>query len=68
MLRMPKLHLQPGSGRHGGRYVITATSPRQGALDVALIAAAALLFASAAIACLRRRSAPWGSAAAAGLL
>src|SRR5215213_7102386 len=24
MVRMPKLRLQPGSGRHGGRYVITA--------------------------------------------
>jgi hypothetical protein len=68
MLRMPKLHLQPGSGRHGGRYVITATSPRQGAFDVALIALAALVFASAAIACLRRRSAAWGSAPAPGLL
>src|SRR5215212_8030265 len=45
MLRMPKLHLQPGSGRHGGRYVITATSPRRGALDVALIAVTALVFA-----------------------
>ena len=68
MLRMPKLRHQPGSGRDGGRYVIAATSPRRGALDVALIAAAALVFASGAIACLRRRSAPWGSAPAPGLL
>src|SRR4051794_15360005 len=68
MFRMPKLHFQPGSGRHGGRYVISANSPRRGALDVALIAAAALVFASGAIACLRRRSAPWGSEPAPGLL
>ena len=68
MLRMPKLRLQPGSGRHGGRYVISATSPRKGAFDVALIAATALVFASGAIACLHRRSAAWDSAPAPGLL
>jgi hypothetical protein len=67
-LRMPKLRLQPGSGRHGGRYVIAAPPPRRTALDVALVAAAALVFASGAIGCLRRRSAPWGSGPAPGLL
>ena len=67
-LRMPKLRLQPGSGRHGGRYVIATTSSRRGALDVALIAAAALVFVFGAIGCLRRRSAAWTSATAPGLL
>src|SRR4051794_6545229 len=68
MFRMPKLRLQPGSGRHGARYMIAAPPPRRTPLDIALIAAAAaLIFASGAIACLRRRSAPWGSAPAPGL-
>lgn len=68
MVRMPKIRLQPGSGRHGGRYVMSATSPRRDAFDVALIAAAALVFALGAIACLRRRSTAWDSAPAPGLL
>src|SRR4051794_1800907 len=66
--RMPRLRLQPGSGRHGDRYMISATSPRRTALDIAPIAAAALVFAFGAIGCLRRRSAPWGSAPAPRLL
>jgi hypothetical protein len=65
----PKLRFRPGSGRHGSHYVISATPrPRPTALDVALVAAAALAFVSGAIGCLRRRSAPWASGPAPGLL
>jgi hypothetical protein len=67
--RGPMLHLRPGSGRHGARYVISVTPrPRPTPLDVALVAAAALVFVSGAIGCLRRRSAPWASGPAPGLL
>ena len=69
LARASKLRFQPGSGRHGSHYVISATPrPRRTALDVALVAAAALVFVSGAIGCLRRRSAPWASAPAPGLL
>jgi hypothetical protein len=64
----PKIRLQPGSGRHGGHYVIAAPPGPPTALDVALVAAAALVFIAGAIGCLRRRSDPWTSATAPGLL
>jgi hypothetical protein len=67
--REPEIRFQPGSGRDGGRFVIATTPrPRPAPLDVALVAAAALIFLCGAIACLRQRSASWASEAAPELL
>jgi len=67
--REPEIRFQPGSGRDGGRFVISTTPrPRPATLDVALFAAASLVFLFGAIACLRQRSASWSSGTAPGLL
>lgn len=67
--RDPVIHFQPGSGRDGGRFVISTTArPRPSALDVALVVAAALIFLFGSVACLRQRSASWASGTAPGLL
>jgi hypothetical protein len=59
----PELRFRAGSGRQGGHYVVAAPPQRSPtALDVVTVAVAALLFASGALGCLRRRSAPGSSA------
>jgi hypothetical protein len=62
------IQFQPIAGGNGGHYVYSAPAPpHQTALGVALMVAAALVFAYGAVGYLRRRSAPRASVALSGL-